>query len=56
MWVYVIIGYGNEEQCYHSHKHLQAKVVLYGREQRPTRFAFPEGNTGAYKAKVKNSK
>ena len=21
--VYVIIGYGNEEQCYHSHQHLQ---------------------------------
>ena len=26
--VYVIIGYGDEEQCYHSHQHLQIKVTL----------------------------
>lgn len=29
-----IRGYGDEEQCYHSHQELQVKVLLYGREQR----------------------
>lgn len=36
MCIYVIIGCGDEEQCYHSHQHLQVKVLLYGREQRQT--------------------
>src|SRR4029434_6163662 len=30
IFVYVIIGYGDEEQCYHSHQHLQIKILLYG--------------------------
>ena len=30
---YIIIGYGDEEQYYHSHHHLQVKVLLYGKEQ-----------------------
>ena len=31
---HVTIAYGDEEQCNHSHQLLQAKVLLYGREQR----------------------
>ena len=27
-WAYVVTGYGDEEQCYQSHWHLQAKVLL----------------------------
>src|SRR4029434_10301575 len=34
---YVIIGLSDEEQCYHSHQHLQSKVLLYRREQRHVR-------------------
>ena len=32
--VHVITGYGDEEQCCHSHQHLQVKILLYGREKR----------------------
>ena len=32
VYVFLITGYNGEEQCNHSLQHLQAVVLLYGRE------------------------